>query len=449
MKQVAHSVTLDKDKCRGCTNCVKRCPTEAIRVRNGKAIIIKERCIDCGECIRVCPYHAKKAVVDSFDILKQYEYTIALPAPTLYAQFSGLRNRNVVLTALKRIGFDDVFEVSAAAEAISRATMMDLHYGKLPEPVISSACPTIVRIIKTRFPSLLPNLLYYRSPMELAARWSKRLAMEKTGLPREKIGCIFISPCPAKATSVKQPLGEKESWVDGAISISEIYPILAPMLKDITEPEILARSGAVGVGWARSGGEAAGAQAIWHLSADGIENVINVLEAIEDEKLHKSRFVELNACIGGCVGGALTIENPFIAKSRLSHIMNTITPSIPARNLPVDDMKLDEEIAYEPSMQLDQDVQAAMMKLAKIKELEKKLNGMDCGACGAPTCRALAEDVVSGFGREDQCIFLMREKMEDLIQNQREECEACKDVCEKDGCSKKRGCTGRGEKEEA
>ena len=46
-----HSVRLDKDKCKGCTNCIKRCPTQAIRVRAGKAHIIKERCIDCGECI--------------------------------------------------------------------------------------------------------------------------------------------------------------------------------------------------------------------------------------------------------------------------------------------------------------------------------------------------------------------------------------------------------------
>ena len=65
-KENFHSVKLDKDKCKGCTNCIKNCPTEAIRVRNGKAYIINDRCIDCGECIRVCPYHAKKAIVDNF-----------------------------------------------------------------------------------------------------------------------------------------------------------------------------------------------------------------------------------------------------------------------------------------------------------------------------------------------------------------------------------------------
>jgi Na+-translocating ferredoxin:NAD+ oxidoreductase RNF subunit RnfB len=45
-----HSVTLDKGLCVGCTNCIKRCPTQAIRVRDGKAQIITERCIDCGSC---------------------------------------------------------------------------------------------------------------------------------------------------------------------------------------------------------------------------------------------------------------------------------------------------------------------------------------------------------------------------------------------------------------
>ena len=78
-----HSVVLDKSKCKGCTTCLRNCPTQAIRVRNGKATIIKERCIDCGECIRVCPYHAKNAVTDKLDILKNYKYTVALPAPII------------------------------------------------------------------------------------------------------------------------------------------------------------------------------------------------------------------------------------------------------------------------------------------------------------------------------------------------------------------------------
>ena len=67
MNTYFHSVRLDEEKCMGCTNCIKRCPTQAIRVRNGKAHIISERCIDCGECIRVCPHHAKYSHRDSIN----------------------------------------------------------------------------------------------------------------------------------------------------------------------------------------------------------------------------------------------------------------------------------------------------------------------------------------------------------------------------------------------
>jgi ferredoxin len=113
------AVRLDKELCKGCINCIKRCPTQAIRVRNGKAVITKEFCIDCGECIRHCPHHANLATYDPVDIMNQYEYTVALPAPALYGQFNNLDDINIVLTALKRMGFDDVYEVSGAAELVS------------------------------------------------------------------------------------------------------------------------------------------------------------------------------------------------------------------------------------------------------------------------------------------------------------------------------------------
>ena len=92
MDKYFHSVRLDTDKCLGCMNCIKRCPTEAIRVRKGKAKMIHERCIDCGECIRVCPHHAKYAERETLTSIVNYKYRIALPAPALcpkIVMFSG------------------------------------------------------------------------------------------------------------------------------------------------------------------------------------------------------------------------------------------------------------------------------------------------------------------------------------------------------------------------
>ena len=191
-----HSVTLDTDRCKGCTNCIQHCPTEAIRVRGGKAKIIKDRCIDCGECIRVCAARAKRAVTDSFEALAGYEYNIAIPAPALYGQFGRNMTVDKVLTGLLEIGFDDVFEVARAAEYVSAFTRKMLDEGKLPQPAISSACPAVVKLITVRFPSLIGNVVNFLEPMEVAARMARREARKKTGLPDEKIGVFFITPCP-------------------------------------------------------------------------------------------------------------------------------------------------------------------------------------------------------------------------------------------------------------
>ena len=161
MSEFFHSVTLDRDLCRGCINCVKRCPTEAIRVRDGKAKILSDRCIDCGECIRICPYHAKKPIVDPLSVMDQYEYTVALPAPSLYGQFNNLDDVEIILRALIDMGFDDIFEVSRAAELVSDATRKMLSEGQLPRPVISSACPAVVRLIRVRFPDLIRHILHF------------------------------------------------------------------------------------------------------------------------------------------------------------------------------------------------------------------------------------------------------------------------------------------------
>ena len=121
IKSMLNTVMLDPDKCKGCITCMKRCPTEAIRVRNGKAKVLYERCVACGECVRLCPHQAKLASFDSFDVINNYKYKIAVVAPALYGQFNNLDDINIILNGLLQIGFDDVFEVSRAAELVTAA----------------------------------------------------------------------------------------------------------------------------------------------------------------------------------------------------------------------------------------------------------------------------------------------------------------------------------------
>lgn len=423
MEKFFTAVQLDEELCKGCINCIKRCPTQAIRVRNGKAVITKEFCIDCGECIRICPHHAKKAVFDSLDILKNYEYTVALPAPTLYGQMNNLDDINIVLTALKRLGFDDVYEVSGAAELVSELSRQYVEEHKEQWPIISTACPSVVRLIRVRFPNLIPHLLPIQAPVDLAAAIARRNAMEKTGLPAEKIGIIFISPCPAKVSAARHPLGIEHSNIDGVLAIKSVYPkLIGIMPKILNEVEELAISGRIGIGWGICGGEASGLLRENYLAADGIENVIRVLEDLEDEKFSNLEFIELNACSGGCVGGVLTVENPYVAEVKMKRLVKYMP--VARTHLRKDegyekakreiDPYWNKEVEYEPVFRLGENMRENINKMSRVEELCKLFPGLDCGACGAPTCQALAEDVVRGVAKEQDCMYVLRERLHRL-----------------------------------
>ena len=418
MERFFHSVTLDSDKCMGCTNCIKHCPTEAIRVRSGKACIISERCIDCGECVRVCPHHAKRAQSDPLSVIESFPYAIALPAPTLYGQFNHLDDIDIVLTGLKRLGFDEVFEVSRAAELVSEATRRLMREGKLRLPVISSACPAVVRLIRVRFPDLCGHVLPLASPMELAARTAKDEVARRTGLPREQIGAFFLTPCPAKVTDARTPINFEHSEVDGVIAISEIFPKLLDKMDHLDRTEPLQGSGVIGVSWASSGGESAALLNDKYLAADGVENVIRVLEELEDEHIRELEFIELNACSGGCVGGVLTVENPYVARARLQRLRRYLPVSrnhLEQGGVP-DSMHWQSGLEYAPVLKLADNMEEALRMMSDIDRICATFPGLDCGSCGAPSCRALAEDVVRGEARQSDCIFVLREEIRSMAE---------------------------------
>jgi len=409
-----HSVTLDLAKCKGCTNCIKRCPTEAIRVRNGHAVIQEDKCIDCGECIRLCPYKAKKATYDKFSDFDNYKYKIALPAPTLYGQFEDLDDVDYILTALLECGFDAVYEVSKAAELVTEHTRQYMKKADLSRPVISSACPAIVRLVTLRFPFLADNLLPIMPPIEYAAREARKEALElHPELTDDDICVLFISPCPAKISYIKNPIGVSKSAVTGGLAISDFYFKLRSKRKEIDNPQNLSTTGIIGLNWAGSGGEATSILTDKYLAADGIENCIKILDEIENGTMNDLDFVELNACIGGCVGGTLTVENPFIAKARLRSLRKYLPIS---RNHINEQDALSEDIFYDTficsnsSDLLSSDRLTAISKMAEIEKIYNTLPHLDCGSCGAPNCHALAEDIIKDDASIEDCLIRLREK---------------------------------------
>ena len=411
MHNYEHSVFLDESRCNGCTTCLKHCPTEAIRIRHGHAAIDPNRCIDCGECIRVCPQKAKKAVCGSLKSMERFKWKIALPAPTLYGQFDNLEDIDYVLDGLLRIGFDDVFEVSKAAELVSAYTRQYLKTAGVKKPAISSACPVVVRLIGLRFPSLNDNIIHMLPPMEVAARLARERAKRKNPkLKDEEIGVCFISPCPAKVSYIKNGFGDYKSLIDEAVSISDVYFMLISEMHGDNDIKTLSESGMIGLGWARTGGEASAILNESYLAADGIDNVIHVLDQIENGNIPPLEFIELNACTGGCVGGVLTMQNPFIAKARIQTLrrylpvsQNTLTKEeleyIPESYL------FDSLPMYHPITQLGQTMAESMRMMADIQKIKETLPGIDCGSCGAPTCRAFAEDVAKKTADIENCII--------------------------------------------
>lgn len=396
-----HSVELDVSKCTGCTTCLRHCPTEAIRIRNGHAVINEDRCIDCGECIRVCPSNAKKAMCSKFEHYQDFKWKIVLPAPSLYGQFDNLEDVDTVLQGLLDIGFDDVFEVAKAAEYATEYTRLYLKSEGIKKPVISSACPVVVRLISLRYPYLRDNLMPILPPIEIAAKMARQKAKEEhPELKDSDIGLYFISPCPGKVSYIRNGFGDYKSEIDVVISLKDIYFKLIGAMKKDKAPDVSSETGMIGVGWASSGGESSAILNDNYLAADGIENVNKVLDAIENGNIPQLEFVELNACTGGCVGGVMTIENPFIARTRLHSVRRYLPVSV--NRLPKDMHYIPENIlsyelpSYTPISRLSESFSESMRMMAQIQEIKQTLPGIDCGACGSPNCKAFAEDIVRG-----------------------------------------------------
>ena len=408
-----HSVTLDSEKCKGCTTCLKHCPTEAIRVRKGKAHILDERCVDCGECIRVCPSGAKRAVSDPLDLLKSYTYRVAIPAPSLYGQFDERYSIDRILSGLLALGFDEVFEVALAAELVADETAKWIKASG-PGPWISAACPAVVKLIQIRFPSLLDRLVPLLSPMETAARIVKRVLYPD----RPDVGVFFISPCAGKVTAARYPQGFEKSSVAGVLGIKDIYLPLRNLLHGVEEKP-LARAGNRGIAWARVDGESDAVGEPLRISVDGISDVIGVLEAVENGRIRDVTFIEAMACPAGCVGGPLTVENPYIAKTRLR---NRETRARTRLERPRPDLgsfgeyRWDRPLKARSVLQLDADVARALVMMEEMEIIAESLPGLDCGSCGAPSCKALAEDIVRGTAVPTDCIFKLRERVRDLAE---------------------------------
>jgi uncharacterized ferredoxin-like protein len=110
------------------------------------------------------------------------------------------------------------------------------------------------------------------------------------------------------------------------------------------------------------------------------------------------------------------LENPFVARTRIkklsAKIVNTGLPfEYASRYIDGKDVDFKQPVLPRPVMKIDNDMVKAMQKLEEIEAIAKRLPGLDCGSCGSPSCRAMAEDIVLGDAKELDCIFKLRDKV--------------------------------------
>lgn len=425
-RQYLHSIRIDEDRCEGRMKCMRICPTEAIRVRNGKAHILEEKCIDCGECITVCPNGAIIPLTDPTGELTRFKHTIAIPSPSLYAQFGREILPNRILAGLKKLGFDDAIDLAYTCGEVSFAIQEYLREHTGPRPVINNACPAIVRLIQVKYPSLIEHILPINVPRELISRELKRTKSKELGIDEKDIGAFYITPCPVKMISIKQPAEKQKSYLDGAISIADIYgPLLsaiegmpkASYRKDLESICIL------GIGWAIAGGMSRTLRLKNSLRVSGLSEILKVFDDIEMGRLQHIDFIEAYSCFQGCVGGSLTVENRYISYNKILRLIETLEyekikacPDIREVRKQYAQRYFIKEGSLEPRplKPLDTNLAKAIKKRKHREIIYESLPKIDCGVCGSPTCLTFAEDVVMGGTELKDCFFLTPQKIKEL-----------------------------------
>ncbi len=423
MFELKHGFKIDADKCNGRMSCMRACPTHAIRVKNGKARLIPELCIDCGSCLGVCPTGAISATTITFAELDRYKFKVAVASPALFSQFALNVTPAQVGRALLDLGFDAVWEYAVDIELIDRAIMDCVKKWPGPFPLISDSCPVIVRLVQVAYPSMVEHLIPIDAPREIAGRELKRRYSQELGLQPEEIAAIYITPCQAKTISIIQPAEEAKSYLDGAVGISQIYnDILIKMRKRANVGESqkdLMRSNEL-LHWGAPEGEFPNISPERYLPLTGLTDIIKVFDDIEKSKIRNIEFLECYACEGGCIGGNLTVENLYVARSKSLHLRATMPKPSPDFEAEVRRRYAIEDFSMRASVKprrIEGEVVDLRERVARRKRTDELLKGLpllNCGLCGAPTCKSHAEDVAASRADISDCVFLSRDRIDHL-----------------------------------
>jgi Fe-S-cluster-containing hydrogenase component 2 len=414
-------VRFHPERCTGCADCLKVCPTRAIRIRNRNSIHFVDLCIGCGACVRTCAAGAITAAASRPEAIGQDHVAIALVSPVLYAQFPNAMPKDVLL-GLRQMGFHHTIDMSiflemfqfAAAEFIRR----NRESREAPWPLISPVCPAVVRLIAFQFPSLLPNVLPVLRPVALMAREVRERLIPQYEAQGRKVIKYYINPCPTMAVSPVDGMAEARKHPAMPIGINEIYPELkqrveailhevAPFSETLLEFETCATGNAALV--AMSGGEIASMRIEKSMAVPGLKETTEYLQKIEMGLFQEVEYFEFRTCREGCLGGVLNAVDKYLAKSNVQRMLHVygLGRRIPRNTI----LRLYEKGRFQPDQNAselarlfsDRKPALSLEQMERIESILTEVAGWGCGACGAPDCRTFAEDVVRGHADKNDC----------------------------------------------
>ena len=412
--------------CRDCYKCVRACPTKAIQIKDGHAMIIKERCVFCGKCVHVCPNSAKKIRDDVSRVrlaMSSGKRTICSLAPSYASEFKGEEGK--LLTALKMLGFSDISETAIGAQIVSEAIDMYVASNNGECSWIGTACPSVVELVKKYYPESVKRLAPVPSPLEVHSAYLRKLY-------GDEIIIVFIGPCAAK----KHEADMYPGYPDFALTFHELrrwFEIAGINLEDVEVDEsvrfIPSKAGLSSL-YPIEGGQIATSK-IWgndiiHPKAIALSGMDQVISALR-EKHEETAFLELLGCDGGCISGPGTERDYSIAFRKKASSDYTA-----CRISSEDDLfEGDEDFAKEvlekgytilggkqPGVEnafarkySEDDIKRALVELGKLSK-EDELN---CGGCGYNTCREMAIAYLDGMAEIEMCVTKMRKEAQSKV----------------------------------
>jgi anti-sigma regulatory factor (Ser/Thr protein kinase) len=418
------------DRCRDCGDCLKACPTRAMRVWRGRPSVLEHLCIDCTECIAACTFQAlttRDGLSSLDDLTERGGMVLAVP-PALLAgcgpEYPPIR----VLAALRKLGFADVVTVAPFEDALRRAALAvpggpkgETAWGAtagLRRTMIIPSCPAVVNLIQLRFPSLVPALTPLDSPWEaLQATYGGRPVAYVISCPSQRSALTYQA---GPAADADRALPQAEFLLPETVWQAVMERLTRGDIEDTpaaTFPADAATADVAGAASAESAtvdspstaaqDDASVAPADVPFTVTGIRHVIAVLEQIENGLLDDVAVVEPYACEGGCFGSPLFVESHHVSARRWQQGKSAVEAATRAEGgrPEIRATPRRRPFAGRQGTRLDPDMAEAIQKLGRIQMITRSLPGRDCGVCGAPTCAALAEDVVLKRAGVDLCPY--------------------------------------------